>query len=570
MDLVNQGLEFRRLYGLEEAWADLEAKFFSASPSSDTGPNVIAAKGDTLISALAVPTVRVQVEPQTESAAENAPVVKSFMNSTLRAIEVDAAVEDGLVYSYLQGVGFLKIGYDSEYGFEPRLQLGPLGGSLSQFDSKTGRMLESGIARSGELWIAPVDARDVVMPWGTRKTELAPWIAHRVVRHIDDVKADEKYDKGTTAKLVGQLSMRDVVQGYLQPKERVEEKVAPVAAPGDSHQPKADYIQLWEIQDKATRKIVVVAVGLTPVIIRESENTLQIDNQLPWADITLTSRTRAVWSTPLSFYAAPHQNELDDIHIQAKLQRRASILKLLVREGVLSDESLAALEDRRPGLFLMVKDMSVPLDDVVKYIGGDSHINTLLHQEEDVINVNAREAIGIDRNMSGEYVDKTHISAEETGNVARGGSVRMGRKQKALRRTYKRVVQLLAGIVATHWTTEQAVKVVGPEGAVKWEAFRAEYLKAGRYVYDIQFSTEHYASQEERQAEAMALLQNLWQVPGIDKAALLQQVISTFGKPGVKGQKGGGSSGLPVQVPGVQPGANGGAANGGAGAPSTL
>jgi hypothetical protein len=555
MDLINQGLEFRRLYGLEEAWADLEAKHASVAPSSDSGPNIIAAKGDTLVSALAVPTVRVQVDPAVEEAVETAPVVKSFMNSTLRAIEADEAFEDALTYAYLQGIGFLKVGYDSEFGFEPKLQLGPLGGSLSQFDSKTGRMLESGLARSGELWVAAVDGRDVVVPWGTRKLYLTPWIAHRLVRHIADVQADAKYNRRKTSELRGSLTMRDVVQGYLHTKERADEKVAPVATPGDVNTSRTDYVQLWEVQDRATRTLLTIALGESgPVVIRESENTLQVDNQLPWVEVVLTPRTRAMWTTPLAFYAAPHQNELDDIHMQAKLQRRASVLKFLVRENVLSDDSLLAFQDRRPGLIALVKDTSVPLDDVIKAIGDNGGINTLLHQEEESINVSAREAIGIDRNMSGEYVDKTHISAEETGNVARGGSVRMGRKQKALRRSYKRLVQLLAGIVATHWTTAQAVRVVGQDGAERWEQFRADWLRAGRYTFEIQFSTEHYASQEERQAEAMSLLQNLYPVQGIDKAALLQQVVSTFGKPGVKGQKGGTGAGVQLPMPGVQAG----------------
>jgi hypothetical protein len=244
------------------------------------------------------------------------------------------------------------------------------------------------------------------------------------------------------------------------------------------------------------------------------------------------------------------------------LQRRASMLKLLVRKGAMSPEDLDKLLNNKVAMCVEVVDQNAPLNDTIAIVGANNNINVLLHQEDDVVQTNAREAVGIDRNLSGEHVGKTHIAAEETGNVARGGALRLGRKQRSVRRAYKQLCHILAGLVATHWQAPQAVRVVGQDGAESWEEFRAEFLRSGRYTFRVRFTVEHYASQEQRQDEGMALMERLWNVPGIDKAALTQMTIAMFGRPGVRAQKGGGAGALPVSMPGL-PGGGGSATPGG-------
>lgn len=574
VDEINAGLEYRSLFGLEPVWTDLEAKFFAVTEDADVGPNLVMAKGDTIISALSVPEVQVLVRPRTREAAEVAPLVEAFDNSLLYALEIGEAMEQALLYSYLfGGVGFVKLGYDSEFGYDTSLELPAVGGSLSQFGKK-GELLESGIARSGMPWALPVMPHDVVVPWGTRTLEDAPWIAHRTVREVAAVRADRKYH-GAGAGLKARLDLRDITLGYSFPRERVEDATVHPFEGVISAEKR--FIEVWEVMDRLERRVVAIAMSGTddkpePVKIRDDVNSLQIDNRLPWVDVRLGMRTRGFWTTPMAYYVKPHQEELDDIHRQAKIQRRASILKLLARKGTFDSSAIENLLSAEPAVLVEVNEtMNGPLSDSVVYTGGNQGINILLHQEDEVIQANAREALGVSRNLSGEYQGKTHITSHETGLVEQGGEVRMGRKQQALRRSYRKLVEMLNAIVAEHWRVPQVVRVVGRDGVERWEQLKAEMLRGGRYTFDIQFSAEYYETPQRRQQEAMGLYATLLQDPRVDRDALLRMLIDSFNNPGLRqGRQGGGANALQLQMPGVS--GRGGTATpgGGAGSPSEV
>ena len=255
--------------------------------------------------------------------------------------------------------------------------------------------------------------------------------------------------------------------------------------------------------------------------------------------------------TPPAYYAALHQNELDDIHLQAKQQRRASVMKILARDGALTPESEAALLNGTPAMLVKVQDTGAVLDDIVKVIGSNVSINTLLHLEEEVLHSNAREALGISRNLTAEFAPTARTTAREIDEVAAGGELRLGRKQKNLRKSYKRLVWLLNGIVAAHWTAPRAVRVVGKDGAVRWEELSAEVLRSGRFTLDITFSAEHYQTPLSRQQEALQIYAQLMADPRVDQEALLQQLVAAYSSPGVK-TKGGAGSDLQLSVPPVQ------------------
>ncbi len=548
LSLYNQGLEYRKMFGLEQTWTDLEAKFFSVSASCDTGPNVLASKGDTIISALSVPEVTVSVSAKTQDAAASAPLVASLDNMMLDGLEMADRMEEALTNSFLFGMGFIKLGFDSEYGFAEELQLPSIGGSLSQFD-EDGNLIESGEAKSGMPFARSVLPHNVVVPWGTRHLSDAPQILHQVIRLVDDVKKDKKYESGPTSKLSGQVSAREIVLGYSDSKDTIQESRNEVSPPNEPVADDKIFIQLVEIMDRRTKRVIVIALDEKAVIIRDVVNTMQINNSLPWVEVCIALRTRSFWATPPAYFASPHQNELDDIHFQAKEQRRASILKLLLLKGALSQEAKDALQSPKPGLYVEVEDIAgnQNLDNVIKYIGGNANLNVLLHQESAAVEAAAREALGISKQLGGENAEHARTTAEEIREVSAGGEIRLGRKQKALRRAYGRFIDLLNAILATHWKVPQSVPVIGPDGQSRWEQVSAEILRNGRYTFKISFSEEHFSTPESRQRQALELYAQLRGDPNIDNALLAANLIAAVNIPGLKQATSGGNTDANVQ-----------------------
>jgi hypothetical protein len=289
--------------------------------------------------------------------------------------------------------------------------------------------------------------------------------------------------------------------------------------------------------------------------MRRAENVLQIDDVLPWIDVTMSLRSRALWVTPPAYYAAALQNEVDDIHLQAAQQRRASILKLLLAKDGLDAAGKEALAAGEVGLFVETADPGRPLDEVVKYIGGNSNINVLLHQESEVLEANAREALGISRNLSGEFSGQSRTTALETQAVHQGGEIRMGRKQKSLRRSYRQLLSILLAIAAKHLQVPVTVRVSGLDGAVRWESLKAELLDSSRFTFKVTFTTEHFEDAASRQQSALNRYASLMSDPRIDQNALLRELVAAIASPNVKTQ-GDSNASLRVQMP--QPGVSNG------------
>ncbi len=60
---IDSGLKFRRDYGLEDDWVNLEAQFYGVLDPESPGPNITASTGDSLLSALTVPYPKIKVIP---------------------------------------------------------------------------------------------------------------------------------------------------------------------------------------------------------------------------------------------------------------------------------------------------------------------------------------------------------------------------------------------------------------------------------------------------------------------------------------------------------------------------
>ena len=521
---IEAGKKYRKLHGLESVWADLEARFYSCTKESGTGPNILFSKGDVIISALSTPQIRVMVEALNNESLEWSPIVEAFDNALMEALDVSSVIETALTYAYLWGVGFIKIGFDSEYGFDPQRAF--MGATLTQF-SKKGELIESGIAQPGFPWVKAVLPHDVVVPWGTRELRDAEWIAHRIVRRVEDVKADPKYSG--VRDLKGSISLSDLMKAREQSTQEGGIK------PQSDEDKEKDYVELWEIQDKRSRRVIVLVDGDDgPRIIRNVENALQLENQLPWVEISLNPRSRSLWTTPPAFFIWAHQRELDDIHDQAKKQRRASVMALAVRGDAFDESTLQQLRDGKPGAILLAKSSVDSMDDIVKVIGQNINVNTLLHMEEGVIHQNAREALGISRNLAGEYSGRSRVTARETFMVSQGAELRLGLKQMRLRRALLDMVRKLNAIVGAYMELPFAVRILGTDRAPQWKELRREMLLQGRYGFRIAFSTEYYETPESRLQKVIGLYQVLMNDPRVDQEAALDLLLHVIGETGIR------------------------------------
>jgi hypothetical protein len=567
-DEINQGLKFRQLYGLEDRWSKLEALYLHVHKSHLTaGPNIIASTGDALLSTLAVPFPYLSVKPRRMDFVPGARVVESVDNMLVRKLRFQEAVERACLSAYLWGVGFLKIGYDSEFGWDERHDIGgtgqPTGMSMSQFDVK-GRRIEFADSEPGMPWVDDCLPHDIVVPWGTRTVRTAPYVVHRVVRHIDDVKADPKYENKKFLKPC--MSMEDFVKSY-------NTTVKPYRAGGDVIRQArtgtdSEYCELWEIHDRRTGRVMVLATGHDS-FLRNEVDGMQVKG-LPFVELKFVPNSRNLWTTPDAYYLRAAQAELTDITKQSQAQRRISLMKFLYHRRAIDEEELekAMSPDTGPGV--AVND-DIPLAEAIQVLqpGG----NFMLYQEAEQTRRNARETVGFSRNQFGEYEATGRRTATEATVVDRASGLRMTRRQMVVANAYTESFEKINRIIAEQWKGPRIAEIVGPDGAPTWVQYTGALFE-GDYEYSIGFSSEAGETLGGRKQLAAQLYATLSQDPTVDPLQLRRYLSDAFAdpsfssifKPGVLTP--GGVQGANVQLPmsGMQGGEGGVQAPPGAGA----
>ena len=340
---IEAGLEYRRLYGREDWWARLESMYANLENSgADVGPNLIQEMADTLSSNLNISRPEFSVRPSMldPQSITTYPIVNAVDNWLMSELEIPETISETLLFAFLWGRGIVKFGYDSEWGFDESFDLGevhdPIGITLTQFNKK-GQRLEYAHGKSGMPWMMPVLPHDIVVPWGVKSLKRTPWVAHRIVRHIDLLKADVKYEK--VRDLQPNMAMEDFVDSYKHVQLRYRAGVKTLG--GNKWNPNglsrhSEYVELWEVHNYMTGEIITLSYQ---AIHRKGEDLLQVDG-LPFDSLTYVPHPRTFWTTPQAQYLDFHQLEQNDIAKQASNQRRINSLKFLIKAGAMEPSEL--------------------------------------------------------------------------------------------------------------------------------------------------------------------------------------------------------------------------------------
>jgi hypothetical protein len=522
---LSRALEYRKSYGLENSWKDNEALFYSVHPSlANAGPNLIVSTGDALLSALVESDPAMLVSPATSGDVLGARMLEALDNDLLEDLGLSEEMEIAALHCFLYGKGIFKIGYDSEWGWDESFGLGrkkPLGLSLTQFDSKGQRIEFREDIRPGMPWVRAVLPHDILVPWGVRSCEDAPWIAHRVVRHVEDVKADVKYSG--TRDLQPVMSMKDFMKSYTTvPKPLRVGHTDFRLGEGSSN---VEFVELFEIHDRRTGKIYVIATGHDK-FLRNDTDLLQTKG-LPFVDFSFIPAARSFWVTPDALYLNPQQAELSDITLQAAKQRRLSVVKAVVKDGAMSDTQISLLTSPDVGGVVKTSNGEDPRTAVAFMT--PSNNNMLLYQDAEAVRRDAREMVGFSRNQMGEYEASGRRTAREATIVQMSSSSRLTRREKIVKNAYRKLMMKINSLIFDLWTTPRWVEFMGVDGARKWAEVTGSQLR-GNYRYKVDF-TASGERLKARRIEALGMYQTLMMDPAVNQMKLREMLELSMNDP---------------------------------------
>ena len=513
---IKSGVRYRTVYGKAKEWTQYKNMYRGFWGAGTVPVNIIYATGRALIPQLYFRNPRVSITAKKPGYTPHAMVLERVDNYLIKETGVKYELKSNILDCYLMGRGPGILGYDSEFGFNPKFAVDSLlaDSGLTAYNDKEGHLIEyKDNIRPGMPWYQQCSPLDFIVPWGTRRMQDARWFAFRKMRTRRDIQEDPKYESSVTKNMTAPYHTRleGSTQGNTDDKIQWSEK--------DTDN---EWCELWEIHDKRTRQVYALTLE-DKEFLRSEDDHLQFDN-LPCLSMGFNEDPDYFWWTPDARLIEVQQAELNDIRTMAKKHRRAGLLKMIVDKAIMPDE-LAKLLDEDVKSVCRV-DLG-PQGDIRRYVSLlQSHVPPDLiayakETREDILQI-----IGFSRNQEGSFEQPSgRRTATEANIVQQASMIRVDERRDIVADHLVDVVKGYNHIIFENWNDSRITDLVGADGARYWIRFTGRELR-GDFNYDVNPEECKPQSQDTRKEDGMELLQLAMKNPasGISMPYLIQQI----------------------------------------------
>ena len=495
---LREGLAYREKYGHPQDWKRY-LDYYRAEWASDIIPvNRIFSYGRSLIPRVYFRSPAITIVPMRPEFAPSAKVLEAVDNWLITEIGLKDVLKRACLHSYLTGVGLLKLGYDSEFGFIPQQAILPDSETLTQESTSEPRKIEYRVdVKPGMPWVLDVPSYDIITPWGYNTLNSLPWICHVVMRPLEDVKQDQKY-----------RNTKDLKGGF-----RVDRKYPSMWGSRGG----TDFTRLYEVRDVKHKRLIVLC---EKQVLLDEEDELQVEG-LPYECIQFNPDLEHFWAISDVKVVQEQQKELNEIRTQASKHRRLALVRFLYSKGTLTPDQVAQMlsEDVPVALEL---DHDNPATAVSTL---QAHVPPDLWREAQEVLADFRETLGFSRNQAGEFVTPiTPRTATEVSAVREATELRAEERRDIVADVFTNIIRKLNQFIFKFWTTERVTPIIGRDGAQHWIRFTGEELM-GEYAYTVYPETGLPVSRNIRFRQATELFNMLRNDPLIDQVGLRKLVL---------------------------------------------
>ncbi len=534
---IRHGLVAQKKYGRSDQWEKYEDYYLGAHNAGELYMNYMFALNRAMTPQVYFRNPKMVVVPRREDLAAGAPILEAVDNLLIQEMGLKGQLKLASQDNFLYGIYIAKFGYDSEYGFAPEQQMGPvvtpegvadLSDETATQRGKDFKKIEyNALIQPGMPWVLRWHPRDFVIQPGSTGAHDAQWCAFRFLRHLSDIKEDTKYENtaGLKANLTEEFRSRD--------EERLIAMESPSGAEAQDHAASHkmakddEWVELWEIHDAKTEEIIVISLHYDK-FLRKEHDDLQIDG-LPFVALAFNRNPRSFWGVPDAHVLQPQQNELNKIVALEEAYRKANLRRLFIREDALVDGEEQRFFSDVPVAIIKVRSEAQSIDDVLKEIQG--YIPPDLGVARENVRADMRELLGLGRNQLGEWNrgqqgGASRGTATEATIVQQNASIRVDERRDSVADMLRLIMRRVNQIIFKFWTKERVVRITGPEG-VAWKEYTGVALK-GEYDYEIEPDDAMPMSRERRRQEAIAVFQMFAQDPYVNPIELRRWVLDQF------------------------------------------
>ncbi len=549
---ISRGLSAQKKYAATEDWTTYE-DYYLGKQGTNLYVNYIFSLCRSMIPMTYFRNPQVSVTARREEAEAAAPVVEAVDNWIIQEIGLKEQLKLLIYDNFLYGIGILKLGYDSEYGFDSDQLVGQIqtGAGVADFRNETAsqrtkRFLKSLFGekepvagdmnfieyddrvQSGMPWALRWHPADFILEPGATCVEDAQWCAFRVFRKVADVKDDAKYSNtddlkpGWDEEYFDRASERRVAE-RMPSTEQVE-------GIESGQEPRRDeWVELWELHDKKDQTIQVGARNHDK-FLKHDKDLLQIDG-LPVIAVSFNRNPKTFWGIPDARQLQPLQDELNTVTYLQQEYLKHNSRRIFTKPALLTATEKAQYLSNVPVAVVEVSGLEEarPIGDQIFQAQG--FMPPDLAQRADQLRSDMREIIGFGRNQMGEWNRGAQGgagrgTATEAQIVQQGAAIRVDERRDILTDVQALCVRKINQMIFQWWSVPKVIKIAGEQGS-QWVKYTGTQLK-GEYDYKIESDDALPMTGERRRQEALALYQMLAKDPFINEVELRKWLIDKF------------------------------------------
>ena len=365
-------------------------------------------------------------------------------------------------------------------------------------------------------WALAAHPGQTVVPANTSDIHSARWLCYECVRPIDDIMDDPRFEntqslqdgmRGGTAGARGQM----LVQGSAYDRMR-------------------DGVVLWEIRDKKTGLVFVMApfsnAPADKKVLFRAEDDLQVQRRLNYYPLIFNTDDEVFWGVPDSQIIEPQQVEKNEIRTQQMYHRRAALVKFAYEVGSITPDELSKL----------LSDDNVNIGVAFKNINGFREIPAVpipqaLIEMDELVDHEVQEILGLGTNQFGEYAPgSADRTATEAQVVNMATQIRVDERRDACADLLVYLVQDMNHILTERWDETMILDIAGPGGVPIWLQFQPTALHSLDYDVKVDPDTSLPLTKQLREQKAATLFQLGKNDPFIDQFNLRRFVLNeTYG-----------------------------------------
>lgn len=495
--------KFREKWAYSRQW-DAWRGYYRGDYKADTLPvNVFFSYLRSLVPRTYFRNPAVSVTPEKPGFLEMAfaRVVGRVDNKMIHSMNLRREAKRMVQDTFILGTGVGKLGFGGQFSVNPAASAG--GGAPDS--DKTGKVEYHPDVRANLPWFMRVSPGRFLVPTKTDVYESSRWVAEEIFRTKEDVADDERFNKEARENVRATRKMGDDNDG-------------------------PEMVHLYEVRDLKTGKVLVLSPFSDDMSPSEGGGAnlycdidpLIADGRFNYFPIVFNPDDEVFWGLPDAKILEPYQLEINEIRTQTMKHRRLALVKLLVKEGVITESEIAKMLSTDVGAVVKVKEIGPTAIDKMQI----ANIPQDLILAGQQVMQDIRDTLGFSRNQMGEFASRRgDTTAEEVETVREATDIRIDEKRDEMAHMITRMVEKMNSILFKRWGGDQVLDVVGPGGAKVWVRFDPRNLTLAHYNIRVDPDTAVPKNRRAREERAVRAYEILKSNPLIDPVKLTQFLL---------------------------------------------